>query len=79
MSMSEIGAFCTEHPFLAWCALWLFWGFVAITVTAYELTIRLICRLLRTIKVVARGWPPPHLDADGDWRPVPKPDASRRQ
>lgn len=26
-------------------------------------------RLLRSINVVFRGWPPPHLDADGDWKP----------
>jgi hypothetical protein len=31
-------------------------------------------RILRTVKILARGWPPPHLDADGDWRPEPKPD-----
>lgn len=28
-------------------------------------------RLLRTIKVCVRGWPPEHLDADGDFRPQP--------
>lgn len=32
---------------------------------------RLINRLLRTIKVCIRGWPPEHLDADGDFKPVP--------
>ncbi len=26
-------------------------------------------RTLRTVKVLVRGWPPPHLDADGDWKP----------
>lgn len=26
-------------------------------------------RTMRTIKVVFRGWPPPHIDADGDWKP----------
>jgi hypothetical protein len=29
-------------------------------------------RILRTVKVAVRGWPPEHLDADGDWKPVPK-------
>lgn len=26
-------------------------------------------RLTRTIMVSLRGWPPSHLDADGDWNP----------
>ncbi len=26
-------------------------------------------RILRTVKVCVRGWPPLHLDADGDWPP----------
>jgi hypothetical protein len=25
-------------------------------------------RLFRTITVLFRGWPPSHLDADGDWK-----------
>lgn len=29
-------------------------------------------RILRTVKVLVRGWPPIHLDADGDWKPIPK-------
>ena len=33
-------------------------------------------RLLRTIKVVVRGWPPEHLDADGDFKPVATDDES---
>ena len=31
-------------------------------------------RALRTIKVCSKGWPPAHLDADGDWKPEPKSD-----
>ncbi len=48
---------------LAWCSLWLFWAVVSIAYIAF----RLINRILRTIKVVIRGWPPAHLDADGDF------------
>lgn len=29
--------------------------------------IRLLGRVLRTINIAIRGWPPEHLDADGDW------------
>lgn len=25
-------------------------------------------RILRSINIALRGWPPAHLDADGDWR-----------
>lgn len=32
----------------------------------------LINRGLRTIKVALRGWPPSHIDADGDWKPEPE-------
>jgi len=28
-------------------------------------------RLLRTVRIVARGWPPEHLDADGDFKLCP--------
>jgi hypothetical protein len=48
-----------EHPYLtallAYCAL-----YVSAT---------MVNRVLRTVKVLVRGWPPAHLDADGDWRP----------
>lgn len=63
--MSNFWMFWSEHWFLAWCALWLCWPVVA-------LPSFVINRVLRTIKVVCRGWPPAHLDADGDWRPEEK-------
>ena len=28
----------------------------------------LINRILRSVMVSIRGWPPSHLDADGDWK-----------
>jgi len=59
--------FFSDYPFIAWCALWLGWP-------AFQLAIvvcfRLPNRILRTIKVLVRGWPPEHLDADGDFQPV---------
>ena len=33
---------------------------------------KLIYRLFRVVTVTVRGWPPAHLDADGDWKPLPK-------
>ena len=34
-----------------------------------ELLLKLLGRFLRATMVVFRGWPPAHLDADGDWKP----------
>jgi hypothetical protein len=28
--------------------------------------------VVRMVMVILRGWPPAHLDADGDWKPNPK-------
>jgi len=61
--------FFNEHWFLAWCALWLCWPVLGIV---RLLVFNLPKHILRTIKVAIRGWPPEHLDADGDWKPEPK-------
>ena len=49
-------------------------GVLVIVWCRAHMTARLISRVPRTIKVALRGWPPPHLDADGDWKPEPKRD-----
>lgn len=64
--------FAHEHAFLAWLLAWGWWGLVWLAISLAALLTRLVNRLLRSIKVVLRGWPPAHLDADGDWRPRPK-------
>lgn len=33
-----------------------------------ELLLKVISRSIRGIVVSIRGWPPAHLDADGDWK-----------
>ncbi len=53
-----MSAWCFEHPFLTFILLFL----------TIEVLLLLANRILRTIKVLCRGWPPSHLDADGDWR-----------
>lgn len=45
--------FWHEHYFLA------FWAIYFVPSIAL--------RTLRAINIVIRGWPPAHLDADGDW------------
>ena len=57
--------FWNAHPFLAWCALWLLWAPAAIV----GQLVRLANRFVRKANIKAAGWPPSHLDADGDWKP----------
>lgn len=52
-----------------------FWQFCGITIllngAAYFITnavLRMWHRLIRMTMVLSRGWPPNHLDADGDWK-----------
>ena len=60
------------HPFIGWCALWLMWGVFWVMAVGLNLVFRIINRVLRAINVTFRGWPPSHLDLDGDWQPIPK-------
>jgi len=32
--------------------------------------IKISSRFLRLLMILFRGWPPEHLDADGDWKPL---------
>lgn len=64
--------FLGEHWFLTWSALWLAWGAIWLPIAAASIAAKLVTRILRTVKVTVRGWPPAHLDADGDWRPLPE-------
>lgn len=61
--MIELYAFIAGSPwvsfFLAWLMAWSFRIFC----------IYFINRPLRTMKVMKHGWPPSHLDADGDINP----------
>lgn len=54
--------FWGEHWFLSICAL----------CVCYEVVFGVrvvVCRVFRTINITVRGWPPAHLDGDGDWSP----------
>lgn len=48
-----------EHYFLTFVLLW----------CTLEITAKIISRTYRMIMVLVHGWPPDHLDADGDWKP----------
>lgn len=64
--------FASEHFFLTWCALWLAWAPFLLVVIVLNFTCGIIIRTYRVIVITLRGWPPAHVDADGDWRPVSK-------
>lgn len=55
-----------------------FWTWLG-TMLLIELVLVSICRVINRIirnrNIAARGWPPSHLDADGDWKPEPKEDS----
>jgi len=51
--------------FIQFCLVWV----VGCTIAVIG---KVISRLYRTVMVCVRGWPPSHLDADGDWKPEPK-------
>lgn len=64
--------FLRESPWLTFFAFWIaVWG----VVTIIGLPFRLWNRVLRSRNIRERGWPPEHLDGDGDFRPLPKDDA----
>lgn len=76
LTLSFIGA----HP---WAAF--FVGLPLLYVIMYFLTngfVRIVellvfrpwNRYLRSCDIALHGWPPPHVDADGDFKPEPKPD-----
>lgn len=47
-----------DHPLLTAFCLWL----------VVEIVLKAWGRLLRAVMVSFKGWPPAHLDADGDWK-----------
>jgi len=60
----EFLEWCGRHPIITILALW----------AVSELILKGLNRTYRMIMVSIRGWPPAHLDADGDWKPIPKPE-----
>lgn len=54
-----------EHSFLAFIAL------MCATASVHAAGV-LACRTYRMVMILCRGWPPAHLDSDGDWKPTSK-------
>jgi hypothetical protein len=62
--MTTFYEFASSSPFLTF--------FLAVGIV--ELIKYFARAILRGVLVSVRGWPPAHLDADGDWKPEPKKD-----
>lgn len=69
MTGLEFATLLADHWFLVWCSLWLVWPAAWVPVALATLISNLFVRVLRAIVVLIRGWPPAHLDADGDRKP----------
>lgn len=67
--MSDFFNFASNSPFLTFFLACIVGGVI-------RAAFRLITRLYRMIMVASRGWPPAHLDADGDWKPTPEKDSA---
>lgn len=52
--------FALQHPFIS----------AILFVLSAEILLKISSRFFRLLLVAVRGWPPPHLDADGDWRVI---------
>lgn len=59
----NIFEFMSNSPFLS------FFLAVFFVLPILSLPFKLINRLIRHCNIRAKGWPPSHLDADGDWKP----------
>lgn len=71
--MTEIITFASGSPWLAFFLAWLVLWFVArLLLAPFNLVFRCWSRWLRSRNIAARGWPPAHLDADGDFKPEDK-------
>lgn len=63
-----IQQWATEHW---WMAFWLVFWALLFAYGAFAMAYRLGRMTWRSIVVLCRGWPPAHLDADGDWKTEP--------
>lgn len=59
--MTLLFQFFDAHYFLAFCMMYFAYNLIA-------WPMRLINRCIRHKNIIAAGWPPEHLDADGDRR-----------
>jgi len=58
-----------EFVHFVFSSFWVWLGFVIIFYIPVELIFKVINRFIRRSNIKNKGWPPAHLDADGDWKP----------
>lgn len=61
--------FAGQHP---WLAFFLACVLSSVVTAPFKFAFRAYSRSLRARNIAARGWPPEHLDADGDFKPESK-------
>lgn len=71
--MSDVLTFMGDHPILTFALACCATGLVK---APFTMIFRMWNRWLRHRDIKAHGWPPPHLNADGDWKPEPKTEAA---
>jgi len=49
-------------------SFWIWLGAVTIIYIPFETIVKVIRLLVRRSNISKHGWPPTHLDADGDWK-----------
>lgn len=65
--MTEFYKFASENGILTFC---LACCLVTVLQSLFNFIRGLVTRTYRLVMVTVRGWPPFHLDADGDWNPL---------
>jgi hypothetical protein len=63
--MTEFYQFAGAHP---WLTAWLAFLICGSITAPFRFGLRYINRYLRSKNIRAMGWPPQHLDADGDFK-----------
>ena len=53
-------------------SFWIWLGALIMLGVIVDAPIKIASRLTRRSMVIKKGWPPAHLDADGDWKKEPE-------
>lgn len=67
--MTELFELVFRSPFSYFGSLAILFLCLLFAESTFSNALRLLNRVFRTLNVICRGWPPAHLDADGDWNP----------
>ena len=63
--MTDLFQFASENP---WLAFFLALIVSSTIVAPFKIAFQAYNRKLRSMNIAAHGWPPAHLDADGDFK-----------